>query len=884
MDASVESFVKYRVNRLSEISQQITWFEFNNLIPEICRLIEFYATKRPEGAFFEEARGTRFVRSDLKYWFPAVLGIDIRPYLKGEHLLFDPTALREDLKKKWKIEEKQALISVSRLIFLLSSYNLHILPVKDKFGRRPEFSPYLKTIEHNSEEICHLLEHYLETIIDVPMLAKKIHMREGVMEWTPDQRKAETMNQKLLKVIKQGQRNIDYQSLENLFENICSGNLYQLKEETFTLDPQNHIEINVSKFIKTPIIETNFMKVIKHQYNVATYLNTFYQDEHAEQLIDQFSDQLKDNFEETGIDLEDDEIKNIAQFLMNPDQLDTSKYGFYFDSPPKEDQFLWKNWERRSNYLGERPKDWSSPDDIKLPQDIVISEKRPVCVLFDVSSSMSPCLDIALRAAEELLYELKGHPVSLVTFSAMAGVLQSGIPFISQGKAFKDEITWLYPMIEAVHKGQYISNRTSIGNGVLLGQRLAYSLSKNMKNSSKWLQENRISSHFVLISDNLHNSPRDLSSRGSDGNLVIDSAENVIKHALHYGCSTHNLVLSFPPTKTHQFIGENGQKVLPNTDEHQKRENKGIAHGSLAKRIQNMRYIGVLLKDFLHSNKTPIQREIRSQLNLYFVGSQKNNTTEVRSAHTKEVLFQMKQTEPFGVDAIDLACFIVYIKDRVLPSGPLRDALDFLIKESPLSYESFTSNPIEANTIAPFYLDLTLSDEIDLGDEKDNEYDCHPMAIFDVSHFIAASQKELMNLNVSPEILDLPEPIARARCLLKQEHLDAVYQEIKAGMGLSMDSGEIVKNVMPQLVGKAFDSYPEFIEAVEQISGISRMDGVEHTEDGITFVRNFHHMLADLAMERFPYCSPAYFGMSNMLTIKKSVRVIVDQIRELDLR
>ena len=115
MDASLQSFIKYRVDRLEEISLDLFGESKENLIPQFCNDLRKFCLNRPKSRFFNTAKGTRLIRKDLKYFFPAVFGIDIRAFTQGPELEF--SLKRYQKARKQFAPARDFICAFARLMF-----------------------------------------------------------------------------------------------------------------------------------------------------------------------------------------------------------------------------------------------------------------------------------------------------------------------------------------------------------------------------------------------------------------------------------------------------------------------------------------------------------------------------------------------------------------------------------------------------------------------------------------------------------------------------------------------------------------------------------------------------------------------------------------------
>ena len=297
------------------------------------------------------------------------------------------------------------------------------------------------------------------------------------------------------------------------------------------------------------------MQTIRFRYHLTSYLYTasyYRQPQKKREVLARKSAKLLEKLP----DLTEERIDELAEFLIGDRSRRLhQKVGFYFDPLPDKSPVQWKTWERESVFLGKKPDNPRiSPEHVQLPGDMQVVPRKPVCIMLDVSASMSDCLDIAMKSLGVLFSKLKGHPINIVLFSSCAGVLNQGIPVVSRGLPLLQEIPWLPGMVEITRKGLFLGGNTSIGNGILLGQAVALGTARKMKLFDRWMSENAISSHCILISDNLHNTPRDITEIDGSGSYQIDGRENVVEHAIRSGCSIHNLICCSPTNGIDQVI------------------------------------------------------------------------------------------------------------------------------------------------------------------------------------------------------------------------------------------------------------------------------------------------------------------------------------------
>ena len=359
--------------------------------------------------------------------------------------------------------------------------------------------------------------------------------------------------------------------------------------------------------------------------------------------------------------------------------------------------------------------------------------------MLDVSASMSDCLDIAMKSLGNLFTKLKGHPINIVLFSSCAGVLNQGIPFVSRGLPLSLEVPWLTKMVDATRKGLFLGGTTSIGNGILLGQAVALGTAKKMKPYKRWMKANGITGHCILISDNLHNTPRDIAETDAAGNFVIDSGDNVVNHAIRSGCSIHNLICSSPTSGIDKVVYQ----------------------------LQVIRYIEFLVSDYfkLDSPGMPTSKAIEKELVL-----------TVLSDKPKTILFQYrKDVDSFSLvnawtkspvqDQImqTLAGFVVYLRRKLNEDREVLDALDFIGRDFGMSPRQFMDDTINMDKVYQIYELVQKDSEVVLDSLDLSLIDASPLQIFKISHGITESQRRIVPYSTTPVILKVNDELDRRK-------------------------------------------------------------------------------------------------------------------------
>ncbi|MBU2646776.1 hypothetical protein KKI24_18850, partial [bacterium] len=647
MDASLDSFLTFRVDRLKKISQEIAVKGERNLVPRICDAVTQFCLNRPDTPFFKKAEGTKLIRKDLKYFFPAVFGFDIRIYTTGSNLDFDKK--RYLAEKDELVEHSHILHSLSRLILMVITYELLTVDIEEGVAVDRKL---IEKANRLNADFLSLFATYLADILDVPPHAQKLKLSQGKLRRRTQTHLTGDTHATILSWIEAGIVPLDTTGLEKLFEAICRNRNREFPVPSIPLDSGHRIIINPLKLLQNPVPNDMLLKTVRFRYHLTTYLYTaaFYRQPRRKReiLFKKVSGTLQDLPE-----LSDERIAELADFLIGDRSRRLQrKVGFHFDPLPDECPIEWKLWERESVYLGAKPDNPKiSPQHRSLPGSVHKSLKKPVCILLDVSASMSDCLDIAMKSLGVLFAKLRQHPVSLVLFSSRAGVLNQGIPIISKGLPLGQEIPWLPKMVDTTRKGLFLGGTTSMGNGILLGKAMALGIAQKMKTRKHWTRENAITCHCILISDNLHNTPRDISGTDSSGNYLVECQDNVIEHAIRSGCSIHNLICCSPTSNVDQVIYK----------------------------LQVMRYIEILARDYfkLEGPGMPASRVFEKDLIMTALSSK-----------PKTVLFQYRKEEdsfslvntwaksPVQDQLMQaIAGFVVYLRIKLRNNREIFDAL-----------------------------------------------------------------------------------------------------------------------------------------------------------------------------------------------------------------
>ncbi len=735
MDATLESFLTLRVGRLTEISHEISEKRRENLVPRMCHAVTDFCVNRPDTSFFKKAEGTKLIRKDLKYFFPAAFGFDIRPYTTGSDLDFN----KEKYLAHAEMLQEQSIIlkSLSRLLMMAITYDLLTVDIEGILHVEKEIVE--KAVKQNAE-FLNLFTNYLTDILDIPPHAQKLHLSRGNIRRKIQTHLTKDNHATVLSWIEAGTIPLNIRKLDKLFESICRTRAKEFPFQSFALDSSNRVIINLFKLIQNPIPDKLLLQTIRFRYHLTSYLYaaSYYRQprKKREVLFQKVSKTLNDL-----PDLPKERIGELAEFLIGDRSRRLQrKMGFYFDPLPDKSPFQWKTWERESVFLGEKPKNPKiSPEHIKLPKEIKAALKKPVCIMLDVSASMSDCLDIAMKSLGILFAKLKGHPINIVLFSSCAGVLNQGIPVISRGLPLSQEIPWLPKMVDATRKGLFLGGTTSIGNGILLGQAVALGIARKMKPYKRWMKANAISSHCILISDNLHNSPRDITEADNAGNYLVNSPENVVDYAVRSGCSIHNLICSSPTSGIDKVVYQ----------------------------LQVIRYIEFLVSDYfkLDSPGMPTAKAIEKDLvltvlsdkpkTILFQYRKNEDSFSLVNAWTKSpVQDQMMQT---------LAGFVVYIRKKLNENKDIFDAMDFIGRDFSMSPQQFLDDTINMDKVYQIYELVQKDSEVILEDLDLSLIDASPLQIFKISHSIAETQRRCGSFSTTPVILKMNDSLDRRK-------------------------------------------------------------------------------------------------------------------------
>ncbi|MBT4269431.1 MAG: VWA domain-containing protein [Deltaproteobacteria bacterium] len=735
MDASLKSFLTFRVERLKEISLEIAEKRQAHLVSEICDEMARFCINRPDTPFFNKAEGTKLIRKDLKYFFPATFGFDLRKYTTGSNLDFKHKkylAHKDRLSKQTPI-----LLALSRLIIMIMTYDLLTVEIDESLDVDDVI---IEKANAQNDKFLSLLTDYLTQILDIPPHAQKLHLSKGNIHRKIQAQTKRDNHATILSWIEAGTVPLNINKLDKLFETICRSKNPQITIPSLALDSGNRIIINLAKLQRHPAPDQTLLKTVRFRYHLTSYLYaaSYYRQprEKRDVLLKKVSNTLQDL-----PDLPKERIADLADFLIGDRSKKLQrKVGFHFDPLPDKSAIDWQQWERESVFLGEKPDNPKiSPQHIQLPQEIKKSLKKPVCIMLDVSASMSDCLDIAMKSLGNLFAKLNRHPINIVLFSSCAGVLNKGIPVVSRGLPLSQEIPWLFKMVDATRKGLFLGGTTSIGNGILLGKAIALGMAEKMKKHKHWMQENAIACHCILISDNLHNTPRDITETNATGNYLLDSPENVIEHTILSGCSIHNLICCSPTSKIDRIVYK----------------------------MQVIRYLEILTHDYfqLDSPGIPTARAIEKDL-----------VMTVLSNKPKTILFQYRNDE----DSFSLvnswakspvqdkkmqaiAGFVVFLRKKLRQNERTYDALDFIGREFGLEPQHFLQNTINMDKVFKIFQLTQKDSEVVLEDLDLSIIDASPLQIFEISHCIAETQRRIVPFSTTPVITKMNDQMDRRK-------------------------------------------------------------------------------------------------------------------------
>jgi len=352
---------------------------------------------------------------------------------------------------------------------------------------------------------------------------------------------------------------------------------------------------------------------------------------------------------------------------------------------------------------------------------------------------MSDCLDIAIKSLGVLFTKLNRHPINIVLFSSRAGVLNKGTPFVSRGLPLSQEIPWLPKLVDATRKGLFLGGTTSIGNGILLGKAMAMGLAEKMEMYQHWMKKNAIAGHCILISDNLHNTPRDITVTDGSGNFLVDSPDNVIEHSIRAGCSIHNLICCSPTSHIDQIIYK----------------------------MQVIGYLEILTRDYFELDSPGITTARAVEKDLVMT---------VLSNKPKTILFQYRNDEdsftlvnawaksPAQDKLIQaIAGFVVYLRKKLRKNKKIYDALDFIGREFAIEPEQFLRDTINMDKVFKIYQLMQKDSEVVLEDLDLSIIDASPLQIFKISHCIAETQRQFVPFSTTPVIIKMNDPLDRRK-------------------------------------------------------------------------------------------------------------------------
>ncbi len=852
MDGSVEAFIQYRLQRFESISEDLSGYAFKNLIPEICGILNRFALKRPKHAFFRTAKGTRFVRTDLKYFFPAVVGIDIRPYIKGQHLWFEPDPLLQD-KKLWNATTRQQLIAVTRLLLLLSTYNFHQLNIEDIVAAHPDLHSFAAQAKKNQADVISLTAGYLRTVQGIPAKAHVMSLHEAELAWDVNPALANDLQNAARSQILQQHPSILLSFLESQFESLCSGMGLQLNGENLMIDPHLNLEVDFARLIKLSLSDQHLLNVLRWRYDHASYLYAarLYETEQTQNQT--LHTELQSQLERKSADLNPQESESLTRFMQGIPV--TAQASFYFDEF-QEESIRWTIPQRRAAYLGKVPEYQKSsppsPSHYPLAEEVRRAEKRPVCLLLDISGSMTGCLDIAFRAVEELLVALVGHPIHLAFFSEVTGVVNQGQPLFNESGVLREKLEWVYAFIETAFSFSGLGLATSLGNGILQATALTVETALQMDRYKEWRRENGIVAHCILISDNCQNTPRDVSIRLRKEGYLMKHRFNVAVFAADKGCSIHNMVCCDPPPRYRQ----RGQ-------------------GALSADMQKMRYKASINSAFLEEqgDQPSAYEHIRRQL---YVADEVVADFQDRLQKRANVYFHKNkqpvfsvliQTDETSLDVPGLVTFAYFVRTTIQEDVVLHNALDFLCREFQCTSQVFFTEPVDLNEFSELYQYLRKKEWLEMEKYEFSHLDASPFIAHEVSSFISESQLLRHQFPTTPVLLTVPQPVPRGQYRLSSETIQSLVQRLEG-----THAPETVRQLahhLQQLVDHPFDNIVEFESALDPIFG-----------------EEFQDTLAPYTIESSfipaSFCAPEWFSPINLEAIGEAVDCIVEQLHTMD--
>ncbi|NQU63310.1 MAG: hypothetical protein HQ517_03355, partial [SAR324 cluster bacterium] len=158
-----------RVGRLKEIAQEIAEKKPEQLVSGICDEVTRFCTNRPDTPFFNKAEGTKLIRKDLKYIFPATFGFDLRPYTSGSHLDFKKETY---LAHKKQLEANADILrALSRLAIMIITYDLLTVEIEESLDVDEEI---IEKANAQNAKFLSLFTDYLTLILDIPPHARKL--------------------------------------------------------------------------------------------------------------------------------------------------------------------------------------------------------------------------------------------------------------------------------------------------------------------------------------------------------------------------------------------------------------------------------------------------------------------------------------------------------------------------------------------------------------------------------------------------------------------------------------------------------------------------------------------------------------------------------------
>lgn len=761
MDASLESFLKYRVDRIRDISLQVGGDRKDNLIPKFCEMISNFCLNRPKSPFFDKAEGTKIIRKDLKYFFPAIFGFDIRPFTSGAELDFDQDLFTD--KKEALIGENPLLKAVARLNLLTMCYDLLTVDIEDLLEIDDQL---VEKAREKNDTFLKLFGEYLIHVLEVPPHAKALRLVRGNIQQAEQMESTRENHETVIRWIEAGIIPLDIEKLETIFEKLCLGKTSFPSKGSFAIDSGNRVVIDTMKLAQRPVSDEELVRALRDRYHLTSYLFTACYFKRSKEKKDQLRQKVVNSLKNLP-DLSSESIDELAEFFIGErSQSFHDKIGFYFDPLPKSALIDWRKWERESVFLGDKPRDPKlSPQRTQLPEPLVVSPKRPVCILLDVSASMVDCLDIAMKSLMSLFAKLKHHPINIALFSSYAGVLNKGVPIISRGLPVGQEISWLPRIVDNVRKGLFLGGSTSMGNGIMLGKAIALGTASKMNQYDQWIAENQIAAHCVLISDNLHNTPRDIAETDMTGNYVMESDENVVAHCARSGCSVHNIICCSPTSRVDRLIYK----------------------------MQAMRCLELIMKQFFFQDTPGMIKAKAIEKDLFMtVVSNKPKTMLFKYRDQDRFTLVNRWIESKRLDQLThaIASFVVYIRAILREDSDVYDTVEFVGRQYGITPEDFLADIVNMDTVFELYQIALGESEVTLQKLDNSIFDANPTRIFDISHCISATQHRFFKYSTTPVIIKMDKPMDR-----RKDFDDDLYFGLKNLAALDGNVGHIADQI-----------------------------------------------------------------------------------------